>query len=408
MAVFSPEKTQEFITLATEKHGNKYTYEKVQVRDGTGYKKDKLTIYCLKHGYFEQSWTSHLSSSGCNACAHDRVNEANTKTQEQVIAEFKEVHGTRYKYHLVEYKKGNIPVLIECELHGVFSQTPTNHMHGGCEKCSYELRSENLRQDRASLIADFDRVHNSAYDYSDMEDYRNSNDKITVRCKKHDQKFKIKICNHKGGQGCKECGKLKALATRRKNYKPRASPRRLSASDVLKRYREAHGDRYGYDYFEYKSAHSKIKVECFDHGIFEITARDHVKRGCPKCRLAEQSSNIAHRWLDSLGIPLEKEYRFPQYKGRPVDGFHVESNTIYQFHGDYFHGNPVVYDANEYNALVKKTFGEIYENSCRIDQDFRDLGYTLVIMWEHDWKIYERKQHELRKKQILEERESKK
>jgi hypothetical protein len=395
MTVFSPEKTQEFITLATEKHGNKYTYEKVQVRDGTGYKKDKLTIYCLKHGYFDQSWNSHLSSSGCIKCAHDRVNEANTKTQEQVIAEFQEVHGTRYKYHLVDYKKGHIPVLIECTKHGVFSQTPSNHLQGGCETCSYELRSENLRQDRDSLIADFNRIHNSVYDYSLMEDYKNGNDKITVICKKHEP-FKISILKHKAGQGCKECGKLAA-----------ADIRRLDQSVMLERYREAHGDRYGYDYFEYKTAHTKIKVECFDHGIFEITARDHVKSGCPKCRLAEQSSHISHRWLDSLGIPLEKEYRFPQYKGRPVDGFHVESNTIYQFHGDYFHGNPVVYDANEYNALVKKTFGAIYENSCRVDQDFRDLGCNLVIMWEHDWKIHEREQRELRKQQVLEERKNK-
>lgn len=398
MTLFSQEKTQEFITLATEKHGTKYTYEKVQVRDGKGYKKDKLTIFCKAHGYFEQSWTSHLSTSGCNKCAHDRVNVANTKTQEQVIAEFQEVHGTRYKYHLVEYQKGHIPVLIECDIHGVFSQTPSNHLTGGCEACSYELRSENLRQDRESLLADFNRIHNFKYDYSEMEDYRNSHDKITVICKIHEP-FKIAISKHKAGQGCVACGKLAA-----------ADIRRLDDSVMLERYREAHGDRYGYDHFEYKTAHDKIKVECFvpGHGIFEVGARDHVKSGCPKCRLVEQSSNISHRWLDSLGLPLEKEYRFPQYKGRPVDGFHAESNTIYQFHGDYFHGNPVVYDATEYNSRVKKTFGEIYERSCRIDQDFRDLGYNLVIMWEHDWKIHEREQNELRKQKILEERNSKK
>jgi hypothetical protein len=32
------------------------------------------------------------------------------------------------------------------------------------------------------------------------------------------------------------------------------------------------------------------------------------------------------------------------------------------------------------------TFGQIFEESCRYDQEVIDLKYNLEIMWESDWK----------------------
>ena len=32
------------------------------------------------------------------------------------------------------------------------------------------------------------------------------------------------------------------------------------------------------------------------------------------------------------------------------------------------------------------SFGEIYQNTLQREQLIRDLGYNLVVMWEHDWK----------------------
>jgi len=71
-----------------------------------------------------------------------------------------------------------------------------------------------------------------------------------------------------------------------------------------------------------------------------------------------------------------------------VDGYCKENNTIYEFHGDYWHGNPKnptikLDDVNQYN---KKTFRELYNQTLLRDQQIRDLGYNLIIMWEFDFE----------------------
>lgn len=58
------------------------------------------------------------------------------------------------------------------------------------------------------------------------------------------------------------------------------------------------------------------------------------------------------------------------------------TNTIYQFHGDFWHGNPDTTNHHEVNPVTKETFGEAYFRTCRLDKELLDLGYNLVVMWE--------------------------
>ena len=69
-----------------------------------------------------------------------------------------------------------------------------------------------------------------------------------------------------------------------------------------------------------------------------------------------------------------------------VDGYCKETNTIYEFHGDYWHGNPDVYLSDEINKTNKRTMGELYENTIQREQALRSLGYNLVVIWESEWK----------------------
>ena len=58
------------------------------------------------------------------------------KTTEEVIEEFKEVHGNKYDYSKVDYISTLIPVIIICSIHDEFTQTPSKHKNGsGCPKC---------------------------------------------------------------------------------------------------------------------------------------------------------------------------------------------------------------------------------------------------------------------------------
>lgn len=78
------------------------------------------------------------------------------------------------------------------------------------------------------------------------------------------------------------------------------------------------------------------------------------------------------------------EYKIPTTRYR-ADGYCEETNTIYEFHGDYFHGNPKRFDPEEENKLCNATHGELYQKTLQKEQKIRNLGYNLVVMWESDW-----------------------
>jgi len=67
------------------------------------------------------------------------------KTLEEVIADFREVHGDCYDYSKVVYVNGRTKVLIICHEHGDFWQRPAGHKKGiGCPECGKNQIAEPL------------------------------------------------------------------------------------------------------------------------------------------------------------------------------------------------------------------------------------------------------------------------
>jgi len=69
------------------------------------------------------------------------------------------------------------------------------------------------------------------------------------------------------------------------------------------------------------------------------------------------------------------------------DGYCKETNTIYEFHGDFWHGNPNLFKSDDINQVNKKTFGELYNKTILREQKIKDLGYNLVVIWECDFNL---------------------
>lgn len=121
-------------------------------------------------------------------------------TTAEFIAKAKAIHGDRYDYSLVDYKRSRIKVKIICKEHGVFEQTPNNHLNGkGCEKCV----RPNLGITTAGYIAKAKEVHCNRYDYSKTE-YVKMAERITITCPEHGDFF-VMAQNHLAGQGCPKC-----------------------------------------------------------------------------------------------------------------------------------------------------------------------------------------------------------
>jgi DNA-directed RNA polymerase subunit RPC12/RpoP len=108
--------------------------------------------------------------------------------------------------------------------------------------------------------------------------------------------------------------------------------------------------------------------------------------GCPHC--SYRVSRPETKWLDSLGV--DEKYRQAKIKinGKKylVDAYVPEENCIYEFWGDYYHGNPNIYDLNKYNKTCKKLFKDLYQKTINKQETFISNGYKLVSIWESDWK----------------------
>jgi len=111
-------------------------------------------------------------------------------------------------------------------------------------------------------------------------------------------------------------------------------------------------------------------------------------------------SKISLIWLDSIShsqnIHIQhignsnKEY-FDIHTDRYVDGYCEETNTIYQFHGCYFHGCPKCYpNQQDIHPQKRISYETIYQNTIQHLQILQQ-HYNVVIMWECDF----RQQHQL-------------
>src|SRR5690606_38083549 len=124
--------TSDFIKKAKTKHGNKYEYSLVEYIDA----KTKVKINCKDHGVFEQTPNDHINGKGCYHCGRKIVEYGIRLTQDEVISKFKELHGEKFDYRLVDYKNSSTKVKIICDKGHLFEQTPSSHLKmSGCPYC---------------------------------------------------------------------------------------------------------------------------------------------------------------------------------------------------------------------------------------------------------------------------------
>ena len=110
------------------KHNNKYDYSLVNFETDNLL---EIKIICPVHGQFTQSAATH-KNHGCGKCSKNSPH-----TIDSIIKTFKQVHGDRYDYSLVNYTKSNKHVKVICKIHGIFEVTPNNHQRKkGCPVCN--------------------------------------------------------------------------------------------------------------------------------------------------------------------------------------------------------------------------------------------------------------------------------
>lgn len=121
-------------------------------------------------------------------------------TTEEFIRRARVVHGDKYMYDEVVYVDMFTHVKIRCPIHGIFEQSPTNHLKGnGCPSCSNKKK-----HNTEEFIQLATMKHGDAFDYSESV-YINATTKVLIRCKRCGEVFKQSPANHLHGRGCPYC-----------------------------------------------------------------------------------------------------------------------------------------------------------------------------------------------------------
>jgi len=354
--------TEEIIIRCTKKHNNKYDYS-LLVYDNM---KSKIKIICPEHGIFNQQLYSHLNGSGCPKCADNRLNN------EIFIKKSKEIHGDKYDYSLVNYKNAKTKVKIICPYHGEFLQNPNDHLYKkrGCIKCNkmdtdkfikkskeihnnkYDYRfvefinyqkkvkiichkhgifeqspANHLNKKGCSKCKGMNRTtkefielsknkHNNKYDYS-LSVYTKSHKKVKIICKKHGI-FEQTPHDHLSGNGCKKCIKT-------------------DINDFIKRSSIEHNNKYDYSSIkDIKNQKTKINIICPSHGIFSQSVVSHIHgSGCPKCK-ESKGERIIRNYIEKIKICYETQKTFNGCKHKrklKFDFYLPEYNMCIEYDG---------------------------------------------------------------------------
>ena len=181
-------------------------------------------------------------------------------TTAEFIIRAKEKHGNAYDYSQVEYKNTDTPVSILCPLHGVFLQTPHNHLHGkGCKYCKYGVFNTE------DFITKAIKIHGNKYNYTSVN-YTTTNTPVVITCPTHGD-FIQTPAMHLSGRGCRRCASI------------------TCTEDFIAKSKEIHSDKYIYESSIFTKFDVPIEVTCRLHGPFFVIPRYHItkKYGCPSC-----------------------------------------------------------------------------------------------------------------------------
>lgn len=312
-------------------------------------------------------------------------------TTSDFIKKAKEIHGDKYDYSVVNYINCNKKIKIICKEHGSFFQIPSHHLQNhGCPSCANKIRSKNITSTIDVFIQKSKKIHGERYDYSNVK-YVNNRLNVKIICQKHGEFFQTPS-NHLQNHGCPKC-KSETSAIRQRKLPDKF------ISDA----RKIHGNLYDYSKIIYKNSHTKIDIICKIHRNFKQTPGNHLSGyGCPLC--FGNISNKEFNWLNHLQIkPEYRNINIEEWKRKLVDGYDPKTNTVYEFLGDYWHGNPDSrFNPNSFNVKCNKTFQQLHSETFIKLNKLKSFGYIVKYSWESDWddfiksnKTIELKIHEI-------------
>lgn len=283
--------------------------------------------------------------------------------------------GDHIDYSKSIYVNATTKICIICPEHGEIWINPRLDQQEKyyCPKCS------GYRKTTADFIREARLKHTEGkYDYS-LSIYVGAFDKIKIICLVEDHGvFEISPDNHLHGRGCPKCANI-----------IRGLNSRLTQEEVIQRGNEAHNFKYDYSKVIYTTDREKIEIICPKHDSFWQMPCSHIRgHGCPACVTGFSFQEKA--WIVGfLKLPesfLDQTIFFDDGTRCFPDALNRVDKIVWEFNGDWWHGNPKIYSPNRMNKTARKTCGELYQKTLAKEVKLKAAGYQVISIWESDWK----------------------
>ena len=326
---------EEFIIRCVAVHGDMYDYS-FAVYTGMH---EKVRIICREHGEFQQAPVSHINQkAGCPACYSLRVGRESAYSPVEAARRLKETH-PHYDFSKFEYRGSASKSTVVCSKHGDFLSHYESLISGhGCPACGKESSIATRRWSADDVFVQMKNMFPDLDFPHIREDFTSVTDPIRCLCPKHGEFTKAPHKMLSGAQGCPECGKERSI-----------SSRVLSRDEVIRRFKDAHGDTYDYSKVEYTTIDVPVTIVCPEHGDFKQIPQVHMTgAGCFLCSLKVK----------------------PQCQPKPFSHFLEKARNE--------HGDTYEYDEGSYSGMsgtiritckvhgvfVKSCFDHIYGSGC--------------------------------------------
>lgn len=127
--------------------------------------------------------------------------------------------------------------------------------------------------------------------------------------------------------------------------------------------------------------------------LHPMFGKNHTSESLAKIANAPHLSKPSFRSLGEIELEnfcrsicgdIESNKRISQWN---VDVVSWTKNVIIEFFGDFWHMNPVKYGPDDIHCLFKRPASSIWERDERKVKDLKSKGFTVIIVWERDWRF---------------------
>lgn len=258
--------------------------------------------------------------------------------------------GYKYDYSKVDYIDYKTPVTIIYK-NISYSQTPTKHLQGK----KIELQEKRIPTN--SFIIKSKEIWGDRFNYDECE-YLGTNNKIKLYDNLKNKWIEQNAKSHLNG--------YEVVKYTKEEY--------ISNCNLI------HDFKFNYNKINYENLHSKITINCEQHGDFELKASSHLNSysSCPNC-YKTSGEKVIMKILKSYNINFNRQHKFPDCN-LPFDFYIPSIRIIIDFiDKNNFDTNFEYYNQLKINDKIKNDYCEDnYINLIRIK--YTDINNIKTIL----------------------------